>query len=163
MHIAEATIDTVYRVALNMRDEDFREISATKWVDTKEELARDMAVDCSKWRSGLYVAGVEKPIAIVGVIPIWPGVWSAMMFATDDFLQIGKDLTKFSYRRIMPSVFKAAPKRIECRSIDGHVTAQKWIEFMGMKYETTNKNFGKGGEDFHTYAWVEGDPVWGID
>jgi hypothetical protein len=162
MNIAPATVDMVYLVAADMRDEDFREISATRNTIDKEELARQMALNCSKRGEKLYAVGDETPIAIVGVLPLWPGVWSATMFATDELDKIGKELTKFAYKVIMPSVFRANPNRIECRSIDGHTKAQKWIEFMGLKYENTNRNFGKNGEDFHTYAWVAGDPVWGV-
>lgn len=140
----------VYPVALNMRDEDKREIYANRFSDDPMSVARDAI------RLGSpvgWVSGLERPIAAFGCHLMWPGVWSMWLFGTNEFRRIGIGMTKLVRRDILPMLWEAGAHRLEARSISGHVDAQRWLELIGARREATLKSYGRGGEDFHVYAW----------
>lgn len=133
-----------------MRDWDRREIFATRGDDGDEALLADvMAVTGPSW-----VAGRDaEPIAVYGCQPLWPGVAALYMFATDIFRQIGKSVTAHAVREVIPGLWAAGAHRLECRSMEGHIDAQHWIERLGARREATMTAYGRGREDFHLYVW----------
>lgn len=136
-------------VAENMREWDRREIFATRADDDPAALCDDVR------RCGniSWVAGLERPIAAFGCAPMWPGVWSMWLFATDEFGRIGISVTKLVTRTIVPMMIEAGAHRLEARSMEGHADAQRWLEVIGAKREGTLVRYGRGREDFHVYAW----------
>lgn len=140
---------TVRRVVANMREWDRREIFATRLDESDDGLLREIAA------SGpvSWVAGKERPIAAFGCSPMWPGVWSMWFFATDEIHQIGISVTKLVTRYIVPMLYEAGAHRLECRSMEGHHDAQRWLEVIGASREGTLHGYGKSGEDFHVYVW----------
>jgi len=80
-------------------------------------------------------------------------VWNVHMFATDNFSKIAISLTKFVKNVIVPSLTAIGSHRVECKSMDGHEDAHKWLEFLGAHRESTLSEFGKDNEDFHLYVW----------
>lgn len=140
----------VYPVALNMREWDQREIYANRFTNdpmtvAKEAIAMGQQVG--------WVSGLEEPIAAFGCFEMWPGVWSMWLFATDDFRRIGISMTKLITRSILPMLWDTGAHRLEARSMEGHHDAQRWLEVIGASREATLSGYGKGGEDFHVYAW----------
>ncbi len=141
-------------VATHMRDWDRKEIFATRWNDDVNDLAEDC---CMVGSFAWVVYGETEPVALVGAHPVHPGVWGVWMFATDNFHQVSISLTKFVKRVMIPALVKAGAHRAECKSMEGHEEAHKWLEFLGAKRESTLKEFGKDGQDFHTYVWRRED------
>lgn len=154
MQIVQATPELVRHVALHMRDGDYDEIAATSWADTRAELADDLAARYSAWCDTIYVAGrSDTPVAVFGWVPLWPGVWSLLMFATDQFQLVSQALTKFCCATAIPALDNAAASRVECYSHARHATAHRWLRFLGLKPEATLQGYGRGGEDFIVFAW----------
>jgi hypothetical protein len=146
------TIENVAHVARNMREWDRREIYATRWDDNSESLAYEvMQTGEVRW-----VAGLEEPIAAFGCAPMWPGCWSMWLFAADDFHRIGLSVTRLVTRSIVPMLWDGGAHRLECRSMEGHVDAQRWLSTIGAEREATLKGFGRDGQDFHIYTWARG-------
>lgn len=141
--------DAVAYVARNMREWDRREIFATRTDDSPERLAAD-ALGCGPIG---WVAGLENPIAAFGCAPMWHGVWSVWLFATDEFNRIGISVTRLVVRTIYPMMVDAGAHRLEARSMEGHTDAQRWLEVIGAKREATLARFGRDRQDFHVYAW----------
>lgn len=150
MDLRPVTYQDALAVASNMRESDRREIFAGRWNDDPEELA----ADCLCFGSFGWIACEPHPIAVVGAAPLHPGVWSVYMFAGNDFLKIKLSLTKFVKRVMIPSLVEVGAHRAECHSIDGHVEAHRWLEFLGATRESTRRRFGRNGEDFHCYVWL---------
>lgn len=151
MRIVPLTFDLALMVAANMREDDRREIYATRWLDDPEDIAND----CHIHRKTGYIACLDdgKPVAAIGAIEIHPHVWSVWMFATDDFPKIALELTKFAFRHLAPAIRKVGGHRAECRSIVGHEAAHRWLRFLGAKEEARLSGYGKNGEDFILFAW----------
>lgn len=149
MNLADPTLLDVMYVAHHMRDMDRKEIFATRFSDDPDQLAMDVM----RWGPTWWVAGDVKAIAVIGATEVWPGVWSVGMFATDDFHRIGKPLTKWVRKCMIPHIKSLGIHRGECRSIEGHDSAHRWLEMLGAKREGELKKYGKNGETFFTYVW----------
>lgn len=147
--LKDATFRDILFVAENMRSEDKREIYATRWTDDPYQLARD----CIGSSAGFaWTMGKNCPIAAIGAFPMWQNVWSAWMFATDRFPEIGLSMTKFVKNQFIPTIKKSA-HRAQCFSIEGHDAAHKWLESVGGKRESVIENYGKNREKFFLYTW----------
>lgn len=145
--------EMVHQIARNMREWDKREIYATRCNDDPDEVA-EFALACGKVS---WVAGRgDKAIAAFGCAPLWPGVWSMWLFATDDFNQIGISVTRLVKKSIVPMLFDAGAHRLEARSMEGHTDAQRWLEVIGAQREGGPlRGFGREGQDFHVYTWAK--------
>jgi len=137
-------------VAQNMRDWDRREIFATRWNDNPDDLAATImklpGPAWLAWRDG-------QPVAAIGALECWPGVWSPWCFGTHHFGQVALLLTRLGKRAIIPLVRARGGHRLEVKSLDGHVDAQAWLErAFGFRHEAAHPGYGRGGETFHTYA-----------
>lgn len=142
-------LDVMY-IARHLREWDRRELFATRFDDNPDRLAMDVM----GWGPHWWVAGDGgRAIAVVGATPVWPGVWSVGMFATDEFPRIGLPLTRFVKRRMIPHIQAQGIHRGECRSMEGHEEAHRWLEALGAKREGTLSNYGKNRETFFTYCW----------
>jgi hypothetical protein len=143
--------DLLY-VADNMRDIDKKEVYATRWDENPATLVDSIL---SNGRFG-WVAGGEDgiPIAAFGAVPMWPGVWQVWMFATDRWPEVSVGVTKFIKRIMIPSVKSSDWHRAECRSIEGHDVAHRWLEMLGATREGALPYFGKNKDTFHVYSWT---------
>jgi len=145
----------VYSVAENMRVSDRREIFATRWDSSPETLAADAM---KSYEFGWLAWLGDAPVCAFGGMPIHPGVWAVWMFATDDFPKVALSVTRF-VRKYMKPVLQDLSHRVECRSIEGHPDAQKWLEFLGMKQESVIPRYGRNGETFLLYSWTNPNPL----
>src|SRR3546814_12915510 len=125
-------------------------MGATSWTDDPEELVGK----CMACPGYAWVAGLDRPIVVIGGVPMWPGVWSMFMFATNEISNIGLGLTKFVARRMIPGLLDQGAHRLEARSMDGHVDAQSWLETFGAAREATLYGYGRG--DGGRVGWGKG-------
>ena len=155
MKLANPSLLDVLYVTRNLREWDRRELFATRFDDDPDRLAMDvMGWGPVGWVAGGVVDGREKASAVVGATELWPGMWSVGMFATDDFPKIGLGLTRFVKRRMIPLIVQQGIRRGECKSIEGHTEAHRWLEVLGARRDgAALRGYGKGGEPFYTYAW----------
>lgn len=140
----------LYTVVENMREWDRKEIFATRWSEDPHDLVRD-AMACYEF--GWIASHDDRPVCAIGGAPLHPGVWSVWMFATPEFDKIKYSLSRFALRRMKP-VLQDVSHRVECRSMEGHEDAQKWLEFLGMSRESVIPKYGKAGETFLLYSWI---------
>jgi hypothetical protein len=143
-------IPALRRVIAGMRAWDREEIFATRRGDDNEAFATDIArIQGPKWIA--WVSGM--PVAAIGIMPCWHGVWSPWCFGTDDFHHAKLVLTRLGKRVIIPYARLEGARRLEVRSIEGHANAQGWLEkCFGCHREATHPNYGRDGQTFHTYA-----------
>lgn len=151
MKLAEPSLIDVAYVCGRMRPDDARELFATRFDDDRDRLAIDVL---SRWGPMYWVAGTERPIAVIGATEQWPGVWQVGMFATDEFPQIGRQLTRWVIQRMIPTIREVGVHRAEAKSIEGHDAAHRWLECLGaVRDPAPLRKFGKGGETFFNYVW----------
>ena len=153
MYLRSAEPEEIFYVAENMRERDFDEISALRWLDDRKDLAYALTNAISDFET-VYTVGDTDPVAIVSYIPVRPGVWNLGMFATDSFNSIGLYLTKRIIRDIIPSLERVKAHRVEAYSIEGYDEVHKWLTFLGLREECTLSKYGKNKQDFKVFSWV---------
>lgn len=156
MKIELASLTDVHSVALKMRARDFQEFSAVAAADSRKALARLLALRYGSRPDVWCASGPAGPTAIGGALELRPRVLTLLFFATDDFNQIGRAVTRFIVQRLFPPLIAAGVHRIECVSLDGYDEIHRWIEFLGLRreFEAPMRNYGKRGEAFVQFAWT---------
>jgi len=139
-------------IAHRLRPEDARECFATALPDA-DVLAREtiramtFGVGRVAWADGL-------PVAVIGAMPLWGGVWQGFAFGTDEWPQVARDLTRYARRVLGPALLDAGARRLEVRTIEGHAEAHAWLRVLGAEHEGTHPQYGANGETFFTFAWT---------
>ena len=146
---------TVEAIARAMRPADAREIWATRAVEDPTALARDVV----RWsRIGtVATARDETPIAAIGAVEGWPGVWQVWMFATPRWPEVALAVTRWARRVLSPVLIASGAHRAECRSLAANEASHRWLSSLGARAEARHAGYGKGGEDFITFAWRRDD------
>lgn len=150
--------DLLY-IARNMRAADKEEIYATRWSDNPNQLVDDCMAVAALPTSYTVMAGLEKPIAVLGAVEPWPGVWDVWLFATDDFKKIAFSMTKHVRKVFIPTLLERGMHRAHCRSIATHTENHEWLYNMGARQDATRpcRGWGKNGEDFLMFEWHRED------
>lgn len=150
-----ATKDDIYEVAIKMRDRDLVELLAVTDCENRVELAMFLSEMWNETYFNTYVfkKGDEK-ICCLTYTPLRRGVWSFGLFATNSFNKIYISLTKFILKVLIPKFNDINAHRVECQSIVNYDYVHDWLEFIGLKRESTLKGYGKNGEDFYNFAYV---------
>lgn len=154
MVVAEATLYDVMTVAKNMRESDYREFSALMFTDTREEMESELIRRYVGNSDVIAARYGEIPVAIGRMLEARPNVITLAFFATDDLPLVGKELTRFIRRRLLPEYKKSGVHRFECVSIVGHHEAHAWIKALGLTEEAPLIGYGKNKEDFMQFSWV---------
>lgn len=149
--ISPLALGPVAFVAHNIRDEDWAEARATRADEHKMRLAVDVV---KRWGPTGAVLGFDHPVCVVGATQRWPNVWTAWMFATDEFPSIAKSVTRYVKDVLLPTVRNVGMVRADAKSLASHVAAHRWMEITGARFDVKLERFGKNGEDFVQYRWT---------
>ena len=151
MMLAKLNEPDLLFVADRMREWDRREVFATQWDDDAAKLVSNILAGGEFG----WVAGVDGlPVAAFGAIPVWNGVWQVWMFATDDWPKVALGVTRFIKKVMIPALEEVGCHRAECRSMDGHDVAHRWLECLGAHKESELPHFGRDGQTFYLYCWT---------
>lgn len=136
----------ILHVCQHLRADDLREISETRWSgdDIAESLWQTPGGKFAIIRDG-------SPVALLGVVPVWPGVGQAWLIATPEVGNYGVEVMRVS-KRIIKTLLDLEMHRIHAYSAAFHTQAHRWLEMTGFRRESTLKQYGKTGEDFYCYA-----------
>lgn len=149
---AEPTIGELQYVCRHMRPLSRSEMFLTRPNDDPDDLAAVLHI----YNSFQWVAYfAERPAAIIGAIPLHPGVWGLYGFGTEAYAAIIREVTKHAKRFMMPAIVSAGAHRGQCISPVGHVDTHRWLRWLGAKEEATLRHYGKGGEDVIMFAWTK--------
>jgi hypothetical protein len=146
---------TVEAIARAMRVSDAREIWATRWNENPTALAREVV----RWSriGAVAAAGDGTPVAAIGGVEGWPGVWQVWMFATARWPEVALGTTRWARRSLMPALLAAGVHRAECRSLAENEASHRWLTSLGARAEARHVGYGKNREDFITFAWRRDD------
>jgi hypothetical protein len=147
--IAPLTLYDAAYVAARMRAADRDEIAAMRFDFDHEMVARE----CMLAPGFSWAIGRDRPIAAIGAVPMCPGVWTAFMFATDRWMEIALAATRHVRRTMIPALMNVGAHRVECRSIEDHLVAHRWLEALGAVREGIERGRARDGRDFWVYVW----------
>lgn len=155
MRIEPATTAALRKVALNMRERDFLELSAALPFRNRIELA-EYFTEAYLGRGDLRVVydRDDQPVAVIGSLMPRPGVLSLLMFATPGVCTVHLSLTRWLRKRWLPAMVEADVHRIDAISLDGYSRMHRWLEAIGLRRESVMAKFGREGQDFVMFAWV---------
>lgn len=148
---AEPKYNDCLYVARNLRERDQEEIYATKYNPNPETLAKE-AVNSGAFRWCAYYEG--RPVALIGALPRWPGVWSVWAYGTDEWSKVIVSLTRHVRRFMTPAIFNAGAHRVDACALASHTDARKWLRLLGANQEETLESWGKNGENFVCHVWT---------
>lgn len=141
-------------IAANMRDADYREIGCLwKAWDTRAlgRCALETAVDGMAW--SIWDKG--QPIAAYGLShasPFDPEHWQAWAYGTDRFKRAVPLMTR--HFDSIRDVIRASCRRLQVITHTEHDLSHRWLERLGAEREGVLRAYGRNGEDFAVYAWV---------
>lgn len=146
--IVKAKWPDILEVCLNLRQDDFDEVMATRWTDDPYDLASDFA----HAPGGKFaVIHNDKAVCIFGVSPRTPGVSQGWLVGTNEIGKHGVEVAH-ACKKVIRGLFDADVHRIQAYSAAFHHQAHEWLEMIGFKRESTLSKFGKDGSDFYCYA-----------
>lgn len=149
-------VDFARSVALNMRDRDLDEVTATGYERTRAQWADRIAALLEYHEGPMVIRGESyqgRPVSVGGAIECWPGVWAAWMVATDEWPRVAFRATRTVAKDVLPAVWAHGAHRIEARSIAGYDAAHRWLKTLGAQHEGTLQGFGREGQDFEIFVW----------
>lgn len=144
-------------ICMGMRESDKSEIFAMRPHDNPLQLAMEAhAVIKNQGRGQIsWVKG--RPAAVAAFTEDWPGVWSVWMFGTEDFKAAAIPLLRWVRKEANDILKVCAGHRLQCDSAASHHEAHKMIKAMGAIPEFTMRKYGKTGEDFIRFVWLNGE------
>ncbi|MCB9949168.1 MAG: hypothetical protein H6842_15305 [Rhodospirillaceae bacterium] len=145
--------EALTQVALNMRAIDAQEIFACRRDRDATALALELMA-AVRLSGCAWCAGRDRPVAVFGAVELWPGRWSALMFATEEWPGVALAVTRFVRNDVMPMLLGLGARRCEVRSMATHHDAHRWLEHLGARAEGVHPDEGCGAEPFITYAWT---------
>lgn len=152
MRVAKLNADDLDWVVRRMRQRDREEIFATRWDDDPEKLVKDvMAGGEFGW---VFGDDDGLPVAALGAIPVWNGVWEVWMFATDEWPRVSLGVHRFIKRTMIPALESVGYHRAQCRALDRHTEAHRWLLSLGAYKESELPNYGRNGETFYLFCWT---------
>lgn len=151
VEIVPATPRDACYIAANMRPADRAELGCVISLEHPSDVA------CLLIESAGDLAFVAKvrgqPVAIFGVSPMLPHVYSGWAFGTNDMRRAVPAMTRHCLGVIAPALRERGVIRLEVRTMAAHDLSHGWLSGMGARRETEPYAYGRHGERFVTYGW----------
>lgn len=152
MKVDAPTRADVAHVAARMRERDRKEFLAVSPYDEADMLA---SLPDRFTEKGFCFRKDGEPVGIGIMAVSRPNVVTLGFFATDDFPRIALPVARFTRRVLFPAYRAEGVHRIEAYTVADYEDAHRWIEMVGLTYEATLRAFGRDGEDFKVFSWVD--------
>lgn len=149
------SLAAVEYICLNMREIDRAEVFGMRGHDNPLWLAREVVQAACHGKAAISEFR-GRPSALIGVSPMWPGVWAAWCFGTDDWRKSAVDLTRYTLRELRPFVLQRA-HRLQCESRIDHSEAHRWLMSLGAKPDGILQGYGRDGSDYIMFSWSNRD------
>lgn len=146
------SLTAVEYLTLNMRAIDAAEIYNMRGHDSPYILAREVVHAACFGKAGI-AEHKGRPCGIVGVSPLWPGVWSIWSFGTDDWTRGVLAMTRYGKRVLEPFIRSRGAHRLQCESRIDHHEAHRWLQAMGAKPDGLLQAYGRDGSDYVMFSW----------
>lgn len=151
-------------ICLHLRERDKREIYGIRNHDNPIRLAWEAHHMLTSQGRGKIAWHDGKPVAVLGFVESWPGMWDAIAFGTDEFPQVAFELMRYGRKEAAQILKDVGGRRLQAdahiENIDGH----KFIEALGGKAEFDMRLFGKDGSTYRRFVWFTGqEPILGME
>lgn len=150
------TFGAIQYICLNLRERDRTEIFGMRSHDNPIWLTNEVVAYACKGKAAIAYAG-KRPAGIVGVTPMWPGVFTIWAFGTDEWRSVAVDVVRYTRNDLKPWLLSRGAHRVQCESRFDHTEAHGLLERFGARRECTLSGYGRDGADYFLYAWRRDD------
>ena len=99
----------------------------------------------------------QRPAAICGATPLWPGTYTIWAFGTDAWADVAVDIARYALRTLKPWLLRRGAHRVQCESRFDHADAHALLERFGAVREGVLRSYGRDGADYFIYSWRKAD------
>ena len=97
--------------------------------------------------------------AVVTFHALTPKALAVSLMATDHWPRVARAVLAWGVRVARPRLLSLGFERAECRTLEGHADAIRFLERLGFVRECRVPHFGATGASFVQYAWRLNDHV----
>ncbi|MEM0949534.1 MAG: hypothetical protein AAGK37_19200 [Pseudomonadota bacterium] len=148
---AEPSYLDMLEITRQLRVRDKEELDALVFDRSPEAHAR-LAVASGAFRWGAYLD--HQPVAAIGAHPLWPNVWQAWAYGTDDWPKVALTLTKHVRRFMIPAIYRTGAHQVQALALSDHTAAARWLVSLGAIPAQKLDNYGRNQENFTRYVWT---------
>lgn len=152
MIVADPRPAEVLYVMQNLREQSLEEI-VLQGMDPEAIAGRLYGNNRLTW--AVYAG--DAPAALIGALPVHPGVYTLFGFGTDRWKDVWRLVTLVARRDMFRAVRARGAHRAHCLSPEAHTETHRWLRMLGAKHEAALPRWGVNGEDFRMFAWVAED------
>jgi GNAT superfamily N-acetyltransferase len=146
--------DEIAAVCAHLRARDREELAAYGWTpDDALHAFRQRAV-----LSRVFCDG-EGAQALIAFHAVTPACLAASLMATDRWPHVARRAYRWGHVTAKPFLLSQGFMRAECRTLDGHADAIRFLERLGFVRECHVPLFGARGAAFIQFAWRLNDHV----
>lgn len=149
-------LDTLTAVVLATRMRARDVLEATSTVPHDDPIAWAAAIAARPGEKWALIAG-DRAIAMGGAMPLWPGVMSTWLVASEELPGHGLELLR-AVRQLHEALAKDGVRRFQTVCMSGYTVGRRFLDRLGYVVEGHARAFGKRGEDYDFMARIEGEP-----
>jgi hypothetical protein len=98
-------------------------------------------------------------VAVVAFHALTPSALSVSMMATGAWPSVAASVLRWGTRLARPALLARGYRRAECRTMEGHDDAVRFLEHLGFGRECCLPGYGADGSTFLQYSWRLNDHV----
>ena len=146
--------EDVSAVCARLRARDCEELAAYGW--TPEDARQAFLQPAVLSRAFSDGEGAQ---ALIAVHAVTPACLAASLMATDRWPHVARRAFRWGHVTARPRLLAQGYMRAECRTMEGHADAIRFLERLGFVRECDVPLYGARGATFHQYAWRLKDHV----
>lgn len=154
--LTDINYSAVEYLCMKMRDCDRREIFALRPHNSDLQLAADAFSLIRNTGRGRIAWHKGLPAGCAAFTENWAGCWEIWMFGTDEFKSVVVELVRWFRKEANEILTVCEGRRLQCDSSADHHEAHKLIKAAGGIEEARFEAYGKNGEDFIRFVWLNG-------
>ncbi len=152
MTLLNLQLEPLRHIIRNLRKRDADEVFAMSDADADgiaDQLfqRRDSGVAWIAWVH-------NEPVAAFGAYRTHGAHYGLWMIATESWPKVRLGVTRFGVKLLIPFLFDNGMKVGNCLSLSDYPQMHKWIRMIGGVEDCDLKMFGKNGENFKRFIWI---------
>ena len=154
--VRHATAEDVDYVVRRMRAQDRREVYGVRFSSDPDALIGEFVAGITNQSFAYFYAVASKhthrAIALIAIVLATPRAAFASLIATDEWLKIVLDVTRFIRDVVIVDCIKSGLRRVELRALASWHANRRWLESMGAIFECECPCLSD--EPYAQYAWT---------
>lgn len=156
MSLHEIDRSSLEYICLHLRERDQREIYGLRSHDNPIRLAYEAHYMLTSQGRGRIAWHEGKPVAVLGFVESWPGLWDAVSFGTDEFPKVAFELMRYGRQEARSILRDVGGRRLQADAHIDNTDGHKFIETLGGKAEYDMRLYGKDGSTYRRFVWFTG-------